>query len=90
MEVSGHKLQPRAMSGSLVLLLLASVLMSISHVTTEVQVNHVLDHMLQNQNLVELAPPLTHYLHQRSDPAICPPWDSRPHDPCMGEMVAPS
>lgn len=69
MEVSGHKLQPRAMSGSLVLLLVASVLMSISHVTRGVQVNRVLDHVLKNQNLVELAPPFTPYLHQRSDPA---------------------
>lgn len=90
MEVSGHKLQPKAMSGSLVLLLLASVLMSISHVTTGIQVNRVLDHVLKNQNLVELAPPLTPCLHQRSDPAICPPWDSGPHDPCIREIVARS
>lgn len=40
---SGPKLLLRALSGSMVLLQLGSMLMSMTHITTEAHVNHVLN-----------------------------------------------
>lgn len=59
MVTSGPKLLRMAMSGSMVLPHLGSVLMSLAHVTTGAQANHVLDHVLKYKDFTRLALALT-------------------------------
>lgn len=59
METSDPKLLLLAMSGSMVLMQLGSVLLSVVYVTKRGHGNHVMNHVLKYQHHAELPTPIT-------------------------------
>ena len=77
---TGPTLLPSAMSGSVILLQLESMLISTAPVTTVAHVSHVLNyvlnHVLKHEGHAELTLPLT--CMENADPIPRGPWDNGP------------